>query len=79
VTITCETDPRDGARIVEWAERDGPPVAGPPARQGFGRRLLERGESMQEDMGANLRFEPEGLRCTLRLPSPRSVHPDSQA
>lgn len=57
--------------VVEWVERGGPPVAGPPARRGFGLRLLERGLAMQAGMGADLRFEPEGLRCTLRLPSPR--------
>jgi hypothetical protein len=30
--------------------------------------LLERGLAMQAGMGADIRFEPEGLCCTLRLP-----------
>ena len=33
--------------VVEWVERGGPPVAGPPERRGFGLRLLERGLAMQ--------------------------------
>jgi PAS domain S-box-containing protein len=56
---------------LEWLERGGPPVPGPPAHRGFGLRLLERGLAMQAGMGADLRFEPEGLRCTISLPSPR--------
>jgi PAS domain S-box-containing protein len=32
----------DGA-AVEWLEQGGPPVVGPPARRGFGTRLLESG------------------------------------
>jgi two-component sensor histidine kinase len=58
---------------VEWVERGGPPVAGPPARRGFGLRLLERGLAMQAGMGADIRFEPEGLRCTISLPGERRV------
>jgi two-component sensor histidine kinase len=54
--------------MVEWLERGGPPIAGPPTRRGFGLRLLERGLTAQAGMAADLRFEPEGLRCALRLP-----------
>ncbi len=68
VATTCRAD--DGAQVVEWAERGGPPIAGPPARKGFGLRLLGRGLAMQAGMAADLRFEREGLRCTLRLPPP---------
>jgi two-component sensor histidine kinase len=71
VTVACETDPGDGARVVEWVERGGPPLAGPPARRGFGLRLLERGLALQAGVAANPRFEPEGLRCTLRRPPTR--------
>ena len=72
VSIACETAPEGGAPVVGWTERGGPPVAGPPARRGFGLRLLERGLAAQAGMGTNLRFEPEGVRCILRLP-PRPV------
>ncbi|MBL6080669.1 PAS domain S-box protein [Belnapia sp. T18] len=68
VSVTCHCTPNNGA-WVEWVERDGPLVPGPPTRRGFGLRLLERGLAMQGGLGADLRFEPKGLRCTLRLPS----------
>jgi hypothetical protein len=64
VAIAYETNPDDKARVIEWVQRDGPPIHGLPARRCFGLRLLKRGLAMQSD----LRFQPEGLRCTLRLP-----------
>jgi two-component sensor histidine kinase len=79
VSIACKADPEDGAEVVEWVERGGPPIAGPPARRGFGLRLLGRGLAGEAGTAADIHFEPEGLRCTLRLPSPRSVQPNCQA
>jgi two-component sensor histidine kinase len=66
VSVSCGTDPEDASTVVEWTERGGPPVAGPPARRGFGLRLL----ASQAGVAADLRFEPEGVRCALRLPHP---------
>ena len=58
-----------GAATVRWTETGGPPLAGPPARRGFGTRLLERG--LAQDLGpgssVELRFEPVGLRAVLRF------------
>ncbi|MBL6454572.1 PAS domain S-box protein [Belnapia sp. T6] len=54
--------------VVEWVERGGPPVAGPPAQRGFGLRLLERGLALQSGIKTDIRFAPEGLHCILRLP-----------
>ncbi|HEY8383811.1 MAG TPA: HWE histidine kinase domain-containing protein [Microvirga sp.] len=54
-----------GERVrLVWAEAGGPGVA-PPARRGFGSRLIER--SLAADLGgeAHLDFRPEGLVCTL--------------
>lgn len=67
VAVRCDTDPSGGAHVLEWVERGGPPVPGRPARQGFGLRLLQRGLAAQAGLEAELRFEPEGVRCTLRL------------
>ena len=49
-----------------WAENGGPTVA-PPARKGFGSRLIER--LFNEHVGGRAHFEyrPEGLRCDLEL------------
>ncbi len=72
MSVACRAaaDPGGAAPVVEWEERGGPPVAGPPAKRGFGLRLLGRGLATQAGMGADLRFEPEGVRCALRLPPP---------
>ncbi len=56
---------------LHWAERGGPPVGprvAPPARQGFGTRLIER--SLAHDLGGTTRidFEAEGVRCSVEAP-----------
>jgi two-component sensor histidine kinase len=54
---------------LEWSEAGGPPVSGPPARSGFGSRLLR-----QPDLGALRRGavmdwgDPAGLRARLAVP-----------
>jgi PAS domain S-box-containing protein len=52
---------------LRWAERGGPAVAF-PKREGFGRRLIERG--LANDLGGSveLRFEPPGLTCEIEAP-----------
>jgi len=63
-------DPDDGSGVLEvrWRERGGPRVPGPPARRGFGSRLIERGLSRQLGGETRLDFRPEGVECSLRLP-----------
>jgi two-component sensor histidine kinase len=69
ISITCHpSDPDATDAVLAWAERAGPPIQGQPTRRGFGLRLLQRGLVAEAGMGADIRFEPEGLRCTLRLP-----------
>ena len=49
-----------------WRELDGPPVA-PPARRGFGSRLIER--SVKDLRGTvDLEFAGSGLECRLAFP-----------
>jgi PAS domain S-box-containing protein len=51
-----------GERLcLRWAERGGPPVPGPPARRGFGSRLLERGLAQELRAETRLLFAPPGL------------------
>jgi two-component sensor histidine kinase len=57
-----------GALRILWAETGGPPLPdGPPARRGFGTRLLER--ALVQDLGpgseVRLHFEPAGLRAEI--------------
>jgi two-component sensor histidine kinase len=51
-----------------WAEEGGPALAGPPARQGFGLRLLERGLGKQLKADVTVRFPTAGLHVQIRLP-----------
>jgi two-component sensor histidine kinase len=52
---------------VDWVEQGGPAVEA-PKRLGFGSRLIER--SIKDELGGllEMRFQPEGLRCSLNLP-----------
>ncbi|WP_149536637.1 sensor histidine kinase [Siccirubricoccus phaeus] len=52
---------------VRWRERGGPRVW-PPARRGFGSRLLERGLAHQFGADAELTFAPGGVEYRLRAP-----------
>jgi two-component sensor histidine kinase len=52
---------------LRWVETAGPPVT-PPAKRGFGSRLIEYG--LSQDLGGEVRlnFDPEGLICTITAP-----------
>jgi PAS domain S-box-containing protein len=57
-------------RIV-WRESGGPPVS-PPARSGFGARLLQRGVAAELGGRVLMDFAPDGLVCSIAAPvSPR--------
>jgi two-component sensor histidine kinase len=61
-----DTTPDSKVLTIVWREEGGPKT-GPPSRKGFGSRLIEY--SARDLRGtADLRFEPEGLHATLRLP-----------
>jgi PAS domain S-box-containing protein len=53
----------------EWHERAGPPVI-PPARRGFGSRMVEYGLAAELGGEAELRYEPTGVVCTIDAPLP---------
>ena len=54
-----------GALRLEWKESGGPAMAGAPQRRGFGSRLIEQGLGPELEGGAELIFEPDGLRCRI--------------
>ncbi|GMN02104.1 CHASE domain-containing protein [Erythrobacter sp. MTPC3] len=57
----------DGLAEIEWLERGGPAV--PHNRQrGFGTDLIEKIVAHELRQPVQLVFEPEGVRCTLRIP-----------
>lgn len=53
---------------IDWLERDGPPLSGPPAQRGFGSRLLERDLPRQLGGKIALRFDPPGLTAAIAVP-----------
>ena len=56
-----------GDRVFfEWVESGGPEVT-PPARRGFGSRLLERGIAVELDGDVPLEFLRDGLHCTMEF------------
>ena len=52
------------ALTMEWHEHGGPPVA-PPARRGFGSKLIERGLAAELNGAVRLAFAPEGVVCSI--------------
>jgi PAS domain S-box-containing protein len=58
---------------LRWAEAGGPSVGGPPARQGFGSRVLEATVRTQLGGAVRLGWEPAGLVCELEVPLGRQV------
>ena len=57
----------DGVLRLIWTETNGPPVT-PPARRGFGVRLLERGLAAELSGGVELTYDAAGLVCQMALP-----------
>lgn len=53
--------------ILEWVERGGPPVT-PPARRGFGTRMVKGAVTGELGGSAELTFAPEGFRARLSMP-----------
>jgi len=58
----------EGRLSLRWAEHGGPPVT-PPARRGFGSRLLE-GLARELGGATRLRYAPEGLVCEIEAVLP---------
>jgi two-component sensor histidine kinase len=67
VSWTIDTHDQRPFLMLNWIESDGPKVK-PPASQGFGSRLIER--SLKGELGgdAELSYQEEGFRCSLKAP-----------
>ncbi|QIQ87936.1 CHASE domain-containing protein [Erythrobacter sp.] len=52
---------------VEWRETGGPPVA-PERKRGFGTELIEKIVAHELRHKVTLDFEPDGVRCVMRVP-----------
>ncbi len=74
ISIEWALDPAVGPAgvAVRWREKGGPPVA-PPARQGFGSRLIREAISHEVGGQATLHFPASGVECRLYLPLSQKV------
>ncbi len=66
VTLAWRIDDSD-ILALRWQEHGGPRVT-PPARRGFGSRLIERGLAGTVDGEVATHYPPEGVVCTLTAP-----------
>lgn len=71
VSIAWSLEPGGPAGILRfsWIESGGPAVT-PPARQGFGSRLLQRVLTAQVRAEVTMSYPPEGFRLTMLAPLP---------
>ena len=69
---TMETTPAGQRLLLNWKEKDGPPVT-PPAHKGFGSRVIERGLAHELEGITHLDYRPDGLVCTMDIPLPRGT------
>jgi two-component sensor histidine kinase len=61
----------DGLLRLRWAEAGGPPVAGPPARRGFGTRVVEATVRGQLGGSVERHWESAGLAVEIAVPVAR--------
>jgi PAS domain S-box-containing protein len=64
---TMETTPIGQQLLLNWEEKDGPPVTA-PAQKGFGSRVIERGLAHELEGTIHLDYRPDGLVCTMDIP-----------
>lgn len=71
VKVEWDVETSGGERRLRliWQEEGGPPVA-PPARRGFGTRMIERALAAELGGTARIDFLPGGISCTVEAPFP---------
>ena len=69
---TIESTPAGQRLLLNWKEKDGPPVT-PPAHKGFGSRVIERGLAHELQGITHPDYRPDGLVCTMDIPLPRGT------
>jgi PAS domain S-box-containing protein len=78
--VSWTLDRENCALRLRWTETGGPALAGPPARRGFGSRVIEA--TIRNQLGGIVRtaWEPEGLVCEIEAPLAEShARPGSEA
>lgn len=67
ISINWRVEPQSRRFELRWQESGGPPVA-PPARRGFGSRLVEQGLSQDIAGDVRLSFNGPGVVCAIVAP-----------
>jgi PAS domain S-box-containing protein len=67
---TIEAAPKGPRIVMQWQEKDGPPVKS-PSRKGFGSRLIENGLANDLEGTVNLDYRADGVVCAIDFPVPR--------
>ncbi len=65
--LSIRWEQADGKARIEWAESGGPPVPS-ERKRGFGMDLIEKIVAHELRHPVDLRFDPEGVKCTLVVP-----------
>ena len=68
VRVVDRTGGDEGSLFIEWQESNGPLVR-PPSRKGFGQSVITRSLQYSAGGGAELHYDPAGLRCVIRIPA----------
>ncbi|MDQ1081830.1 HWE histidine kinase domain-containing protein [Pseudoroseomonas cervicalis] len=70
LTVQWSAHPEGGLALL-WTESGGPPLAAPPERKGFGRRVIDSAINDQLEGSIAYQWRREGLACRIRLPQSR--------
>jgi PAS domain S-box-containing protein len=69
IEVVWTVEPDTHELVLEWTERDGPPVI-EPTKHGFGTRLLEHVLTSQISADVTMDHAPEGVRARIAVPLP---------
>ncbi|HEX4293575.1 MAG TPA: PAS domain S-box protein [Rhizomicrobium sp.] len=61
------TKTESGDVHIAWKETGGVAISVPPARSGFGSRVIKLAVAAEADGKASMHFEPDGLRCRFQF------------
>jgi len=73
LTLRWRVEPEADLLVLDWLESGGPSLQGPPARSGFGSRVIETTLRSQLRGQLERRWEGSGLACRITLPLGRTV------
>ncbi|MBU8541599.1 PAS domain S-box protein [Falsiroseomonas tokyonensis] len=76
VVLDWATEPGQSVLRLRWAETGGPVILAPPARHGFGSRVLEATIAGQLGGRIVLLWQASGLVCEMTIPLSRAAIPD---